>query len=68
MADEHDRKRVEALTLIQSSDLTLPADEMERVIMLYEHFAAARATLAAQAMGEVEPVTIFQARHQGDQP
>jgi hypothetical protein len=68
MADEPDRKRVEAQTLIQSSGLTLAADEMERVIMLYEHFSAARATLSSQAMGEVEPATIFQACRQDDRP
>ena len=66
MADEHDRMRVEVL--IQSSGLTLATDEMNRVITLHERFAAARATLSSQAMGEVEPATIFQARHQGDRP
>jgi hypothetical protein len=66
MADERDRNHVEAQTLVQASGLTLAADELERVIMLYEHFASARATLAAQTMGEVEPATIFQACRQDD--
>lgn len=68
MAEEHGRKRVEAQTLIQSSGLTLAADEMDRVITLYEHYADARATLAAQVLGETEPATIFQAIQQDDRP
>ena len=68
MASEYDRKRIEAQTLVQSSGLTLAADEMDRVIMLYEHVAGAREMLAAQALGEVEPETIFQACRPDDRP
>lgn len=68
MAEESDLEIETSRVLARTTGLTLPADEMTRVMTLYERFAGDRATLAGAAVDEVEPVTIFLASRPDDRP
>jgi len=64
--NELDQVRVRAL--VHVAGLTLSDDEMQRLIGLHEHFTTERAALAGAAVGESEPVTIFQASPREHRP
>ena len=68
MRQDDERQADDLLILARTAGLNLPEDEMARLAILYERFAADRARLAATTVDDTEPATIFQATRREDQP